>query len=158
MDEQEKEGKRKESTYKYLNSDEINNLEYIFNKVKKNKNENVSIQNLQKFLLNSHNKDICEDLLDFFHIYGSTISLDDFLNCLNCDINEFKSKEKMKNLFELIDTNKRGFISYKNFMEAAKEFENEFNEQTLKNIFNIIDLSNSDRMLFEDFKNSISNI
>ncbi|CRG93634.1 calcium-binding protein, putative [Plasmodium gallinaceum] len=158
MDSNENETKKKESNYKFLNSDEINNLEYIFNKLKKNKNDNVSVQNLQKFLINSHNKDICDDLLDFFHSYGGTISLDDFLSALNCDMNEFKSKEKIKSLFEMLDANKKGYISFKNFVQSAKEFENEFDEETLKKIFNIIDLNNNDKILYEEFKNSISNI
>ncbi|ETW19818.1 hypothetical protein PFAG_01261 [Plasmodium falciparum Santa Lucia] len=160
MEGQNNEGKtsKKENNYKFLNSDEINNLEYIFNKIKKNKNDNISIQNIHKFLLNNHNKDICDDLLEFFHIYGSTITLDDFLNSLNCDMNEFKSKEKVKMLFELLDTNKKGYISYKNFIQSAKQFEDEFSEDMLNDIFHIMDLNNNNKILFDEFKNSISNI
>ncbi|GAW81966.1 calcium-binding protein [Plasmodium gonderi] len=149
---------KKESNYKFLNSDEISNLEYIFNKIKKNKHEYVTIQNLQKFLHTSHNKDIADNLLDLFHMYGSAISLDEFLTSLNCDINEFKSTEKMENLFNLLDTTKKGYVSNKNFIQAAKEFENEFNEETLKRIFSIMDLNNNGEMHFDEFKNSISNI
>ncbi|GAB67490.1 calcium-binding protein [Plasmodium cynomolgi strain B] len=158
MEEQQRGGKKNESNYKFLNADEINNLEYIFNKMKRNKNENVTIQNVQKFLHENHNKDISDDLLDLFHMYGSTISLEDFLTSLNCDINKFKSKEKMENLFDLLDTSKRGYISTRTFIQAAKEFENEFCEETLKSIFNIMDLSNSDRVHFDEFKNAIANM
>ncbi|KJP88918.1 hypothetical protein AK88_01412 [Plasmodium fragile] len=158
MEEQQRGGKKNESSYKFLNADEINNLEYIFKKMKKNENEGVTIQNVQKFLHENHNKDISDDLLDFFHMYGSTISLEDFLSSLNCDINKFKSKEKMKNLFDLLDISKRGYISTRGFIQAAKEFENEFSEETLRSIFNIMDLNNNDRMHFDEFKNAISNM
>ncbi|SCM19005.1 calcium-binding protein, putative [Plasmodium chabaudi chabaudi] len=150
--------KKRESNYKYLNSDEMNNLEYIFNKIKKNKNENVPIQNIEKFLLKNHNEQICDDLLSYFHIYGSTVTLDDFINHLNCDINEFKSKEKIKSLFEMLDENKKGFITSKDFINAAKEFDNEFKEDVLKNIFKIIDLNNNNKIIFDEFKNAIWNI
>ncbi|KEG00291.1 calcium-binding protein, putative [Plasmodium vinckei vinckei] len=150
--------KRRESNYKFLNSDEINNLEYIFNKIKKNKNENVPIQNIEKFLLKSHNEQICDDLVSYFHLYGSTVTLDDFIGHLNCDINEFKSKEKIKNLFEMLDENKKGFITSKDFINAAKEFDNEFKEDVLKNIFKIIDLNNNNKIIFDEFKNAIWNI
>ncbi|VWU49897.1 calcium-binding protein, putative [Hepatocystis sp. ex Piliocolobus tephrosceles] len=149
--------KPKEEKYKYLKTDEINNLEFMFNKIIKNKNTNLSIQVLEKYLIRNHNKEICEDLLCFFDYYGSTITFDDFLEYLNCDINNFKSKEKIKGLFELIDTNKKGFITSKDFIHAAKEFENEFNEETLKDIFNMMDMNNDDIMRIEEFKNAIAN-
>ncbi|CAG9478190.1 calcium-binding protein, putative [Plasmodium vivax] len=158
MEEHHRGGKKNESSYKFLNADEINNLEYIFNKMKRSKNESVTIQNVQKFLHANHNKDISDDLLDLFHMYGTTITLEDFLTSLNCDINKFKSKEKMKSLFNLLDASNRGYISTRSFIQAAKEFENEFSEETLRSIFNIMDLSSSDRMHFDEFKNAIANM
>ncbi|SCP05207.1 calcium-binding protein, putative [Plasmodium ovale] len=158
MDVNKMEGEKKESKYKYLNTDEINNLVYIFNTIKKSKEEEVSINSLERFLLKNHNKSICDDLLSFFHVYGSTIKIDDFLHYLNCDMNQLKSKEKIRTMFELMDSNKKGFISSKSFIQAAKEFDNEFDEDTLRQIFSIVDLGNTDKLLFDEFKNSISNI
>lgn len=150
--------KKRDREYRYLNSDEINYLQYIFGKMKKNKDDSVSIQSFKRFLNLNHNKEISNGLLDIFHSYGSSITEKDFLDAMNCDMSMFKSKEKIKNLFDILDSNNKGYITYKNFVNSAKEFDDEFEEETLKQIFDIIDLGNSNKIIYDEFKGAISNM
>ena len=96
---------------------------------------------------------IYQMIADFDENGNGVIEFEEFLDMMTARISDKNTKEDLKRVFNLFDTNREGQITVDDLRRVARELGEEISEEELKEIVARGDLDGNGKLEFEDFFN-----
>ena len=112
------------------------------------------LEGLQAYGLDKNNKELFE-ILEADYISGQNNEVEDFEKFLKSyekgSLN-YRSDRELKEIFDMLDTEGRGYITEADLKGVYKDFKEEVNQKEISQMVVMLDRNNNSHLDFEDFK------
>ena len=142
-----------------LKTEEFQEISEIFKKINECKTGMISFEDFKKFLINNQEKNIFQAEKDeeikkqFLGIdidYNNKIDFTEFL-AANLDKSLYLDKIRLKNAFDILDSDKNGIITKENIIEVLKIEKLYDNNKLAMNLIEQNDINKDGKIDFDEF-------
>lgn len=143
--------KKKQEETPLLSAKEIARYKDAFNKVDKKKTGSIPVKKINEVLVNAkediHEEDIQDALDEMGKSNNDDITVDEFIQLINLA----NDPQAIIDAFQLFDKDKNGFISIDEFKCILELVQTNFNQEEVKEIFDMTDVNKDGKIDYREF-------